>query len=37
MSGVYRRAFVQNPFKSEDAAFRFVLGTIAYFALIVVA
>jgi hypothetical protein len=28
---------VQNPFKSEDAAFRFVLGTIAYFALIVVA
>jgi hypothetical protein len=37
MSGVYRRAFVQNPFKSEDAAFRFVLGTIVYFALIVVA
>ncbi|MEI7760740.1 MAG: hypothetical protein WCJ67_08220 [Thermoleophilia bacterium] len=28
---------MRNPFKSEDAAFRFVLGTIAYFALIVVA
>ncbi len=28
---------MQNPFKSEDAAFRFVLGTIVYFALIVVA
>jgi len=37
MSAVYRGAFVQNPFKSEDAAFRFVLGTIVYFALIVVA
>jgi GABA permease len=37
MSGVNRGAFVQNPFKSEDAAFRFVLGTIVYFALIVVA
>ena len=37
MHGVYRGAFVQNPFKNEDAAFRFVLGTIAYFALIVVA
>lgn len=28
---------MQNPFKSEDAAFRFLLGTIAYFALIVIA
>ena len=28
---------MRNPFKSEDAAFRFVLGTIAYFALIVIA
>ncbi len=37
MGGVNRGAFVQNPFKSEDAAFRFVLGTIVYFALIVVA
>lgn len=33
----YRGAFVQNPFKSEDSAFRFVLGAIVYFALIVVA
>jgi hypothetical protein len=37
MSGVHLGALVQNPFKSEDAAFRFVLGTIVYFALIVVA
>jgi len=37
MTGVYRGASVQNPFKSEDAAFRFVLGAIVYFALIVVA
>ncbi len=28
---------MRNPFKNEEAAFRFVLGTIAYFALIVVA
>lgn len=28
---------MQNPFKSEEAAFRFVLGTIVYFALIVAA
>ena len=28
---------VRNPFKSEETAFRFVLGTIAYFALIVIA
>ena len=28
---------MQNPFKSEETAFRFVLGTIVYFALIVVA
>jgi len=28
---------VQNPFESEEAAFRFVLGTIVYFAAIVVA
>ena len=28
---------MQNPFKSEDAAFRFVLGTIVYFAVIVLA
>jgi hypothetical protein len=28
---------VRNPFKSEEAAFRFLLGTIVYFALIVVA
>ena len=28
---------MRNPFKNEEAAFRFVLGTIAYFALIVIA
>lgn len=28
---------MRNPFKSEDTAFRFLLGTIAYFALIVIA
>ena len=28
---------MRNPFKSEEAAFRFLLGTIAYFALIVIA
>ncbi len=28
---------MQNPLTNEDAAFRFVLGTIAYFAPIVVA
>jgi len=28
---------VQNPFKNEDAAFRFLLGTIVYFTLIVIA
>jgi GABA permease len=28
---------VRNPFKNEETAFRFVLGTIAYFALIVLA
>lgn len=37
MRGVHPGALVQNPFKSEDAAFRFVLGTIVYFSLIVVA
>jgi GABA permease len=37
MKGNNRGALVQNPFKSEDAAFRFVLGTIVYFALIVAA
>jgi len=28
---------MRNPFKSEESAFRFLLGTIAYFALIVIA
>ena len=28
---------MQNPLRSEEAAFRFVLGTLAYFAPIVVA
>ncbi len=28
---------MRNPFKNEETAFRFVLGTIAYFALIVIA
>ncbi len=32
-----READVRNPLKNEETAFRFVLGTIAYLALIVVA
>ena len=37
MSGVDPRSPVRNPFKSEETAFRFLLGTIVYFTLIVIA